>query len=165
MKVILSPNLQRQAILLFGVEILFFVFALTEWNSNDIWGSLLLLCCSVICCLITSLMQLLILRFFTYVICEKGAFTSYLFHKRLCTINKDEKIYYAIVIANEGMYVKKKYIIISNDRFEYYVTPIFRKKNDKKPLISSYNLKTQIAMPYNEKTRSILELDKWHSVM
>lgn len=36
---------------------------------------------------------------------------------------------------------------------------------EKKPLLVSYNVKKQIVMPYNEVTKSILETDKWYSLV
>lgn len=69
-------------------------------------------------------------------------------------------------VADEGIFSRKEYIILSNEQFDYQKKSSLRIFPwDKKTLLVSYNVKTQVAMPYDEKTKSILEIEKWHSVV
>lgn len=105
-------------------------------------------------------------RFLTYTIDKNDFYESYLFRKRLCIIDKTQPIYYVIFQANEGMFSQKEYIVLSNESFEYQSRHSIRIFPwDKKPLLVSYDVKKQIAMPYDKKTKSILETNKWHSVV
>lgn len=105
-------------------------------------------------------------RFFTYTIYTEGFYKSYIFKKPLCSINKAQPIYYVTFVADEGIFSRKEYIILSNEQFDYQKKSSLRIFPwDKKTLLVSYNVKTQVAMPYDEKTKFILEIEKWHSVV
>ncbi len=105
-------------------------------------------------------------RFFTYIVCNKDYYESLLVGKSLCIVDKTKPIYYVTFWGNEGLFSKREYIILANEPFEYHKNDSLRIFPwDKKPLLVSYNVKKQIAMPYDERTKSILEIDKWASVV
>lgn len=116
--------------------------------------------------LLSTATQIIVLRceyrFFTYVIDTENHYKSFLLKKQLCVINKQEKIYYAIFFAKEAMFTRRRFIIISNRPFKYEDRDTIRMFPwDKKPLLASYDVRTQIAMPYDEQTKDFIKIEKW----
>ncbi len=101
-------------------------------------------------------------RLFTYVRDEKNYFKSFVFKKQLCVIDKNKPIFYVIFTGQVSKFVQEEFIVISNQPFKYINSSSIRIfKRDPKPLLYSYNIKTQIALPYDSKTNELLELEKW----
>lgn len=97
---------------------------------------------------------------------EKDCFKSFVFKKQLCIVDKNEPIYYIIFTGQVSKFVQEEFIVISNQPFKHIESPsicIF--KRDPKPLLYSYNIKTQIASPYDSQTKEYLGLEKWTSIV
>ena len=69
-------------------------------------------------------------------------------------------VYYVVFTANEGKYQKRDYIMISNSPFVY--PP---KTKIQKSVISSYNMKAQIVLPFEETTKTLMNVEKWQSIV
>lgn len=164
-KVLLSKKWRYEFITLFCIQMLCITMGiLSLWKGFGVM--LLLSLCGLV---IMTLAEIVILcgcyRFFTYTVVEKDFYTSYIFKKRLCVLDKKKTIYYVIFSAVEGRFSRKEYIVLSNEPFLYEEKRslrIFPWEN--KPLIVSYNTHKQIALPYNQETRPFLEIDKWKLV-
>lgn len=104
-------------------------------------------------------------RFMTYVKIHENEIESYIFNKRLCKVCYDKVVYYVIFDARESSISRKKYIAVSNKRFEYQETSGIRLlPSDNKPFLGSYDVKKQIVIPYDEKIISILPIEKWYMI-
>ncbi len=166
MKIVLSQRMRREAIGVFGFEFGLMLLAIPlTCEDFALWVAAELF----ILVFYTSIMGLLMclqFRLFTHVINETDCFRAFLHKKELCVIDKRKPIYYVKFTALLTKGVEAEIVVISNQPFEYKKTPLIRIwPSDPKPLIHSYNVKTQIAMPYNAKTIEIMEMDKWHSVV
>ena len=166
MKITLSKKWCYEIKTLFFIEAICVILCVFSF-INDITFMLFLIMIFVI--MMTTVQLVLFCssyRFLTYTIDKKDFYESYLLKKRLCIIDKAKPIYYVTFWANEGMFSKKEYIIFSNEPFIYQSRQSVRIFPwHKKPLLVSYDVKKQIAMPYDQKTKSILETDKWYSVV
>lgn len=166
MKITLSKKWCYEIKTLFFIEAICIILCVFSF-INDITFMLFLI---MILIIMMTIVQLVLFcssyRFFTYTIDKNDFYESYLFRKCLCIIDKTKPIYYVIFWATEGMFSKKEYIVFSNEPFIYQSRQSLRIFPwDKKPLLVSYDVKKQIAMPYDQKTKSILETDKWYSVV
>lgn len=159
-KIVLSPNWRRQVILFCFIGILILLFAIFEWNPDDKKGSLILLISALVYSLFCFLMPLFVSRFLTCAICENSTITSYLLGRKLCVINTNKTVYYVVFTANEGKYQKRDYIILSNTPFIY--PP---KTKVQRAVIFSYNMKSQIVLPYEDKTKALINLNQWHTLL
>ena len=165
MKIFLSKKWQYELISVFclqGLCIIFGVLALLKGFvaifSTFLYGFIT-----------TTVLKIILLcscyRFFSYVVVKNNIYTSYLFKKCLCVIDKAKPIYYVIFSASEGMFSKRKFIVLSNEPFVYEEKRSLRIFPwEKKPLIANYDINKQIALPYNLETQTVLEIDKWKSV-
>lgn len=166
MKILLSRKWHYEMKVLFLFGILCIILCIFSFKDNV---ALALFLSSIIFFLMTTIEIIGFCssyRFLTYTIDKNDFYESYLFRKRLCTIDKTKPIYYVIFWADEGMFSRKEYIVLSNEPFEYQRRHSIRIFPwDKKPLLVSYNVRKQIAMPYDNTTKSILETDKWYSVV
>lgn len=166
MKIVLSQRMRREAIGVFGVEFGIMLLAIPlTYEDFALWVAAELF----IFVFMTSIFGILMccrFRLFTHVINESECFRAFLHKKELCVIDKRKPIYYAKFTALLTKGVEAEVVVISNQPFEYKATPLMRIfPREPKALIHSYNVKTQIAMPYNAKTIEIMEMDKWHSVV
>lgn len=164
MKISLSKKWQYEMKTLFCIETIVIIAVLL--SRNDIMIKLFLLVWIIaVMSIIEVVLFCLSFRFFTYTLCKEYCFESYLLKKRLCIIDKTKPIYYVVFEGVEGYFSRKQYIVISNEPFEYEETSSFRIFPwDKKPLLVSYDVKKHIAMPFDKKTETEFELDKWQSV-
>lgn len=101
-------------------------------------------------------------RMFVHIRIYEDRFESYMFRKKLCRINKDDKIYYRIFTAPESAFTKPTYIAISTERIIYDENKRPTLFKSAKPLTLSYNMKTQIVIPYNIETQHYFDLDNWY---
>lgn len=162
MKIILSDAWYKGIRIWFLIEVVCILINCISFRYDI---ALMIFLCLIIFA-ISTITQIIILcseyRFFTYAIDTKESYKSYLLKKELCVVRKHEKIYYALFWAKETRFAKRRYIIISNSPFGYNEKETVRIFPwDKKSLLVSYDVRTQIAMPYNEKTSSYFELDNW----
>lgn len=166
MKIVLSQRMRREAIGVFGFEfgLMLLTIPLT-CEDFALWVAAELF----ILVFYTSIMGLLMclqFRLFTHVISEADCFRAFLYKKELCVIDKSKPIYYVKFTALLAKGVEAEMVVVSNQPFEYKAPPLMRIfPREPKALIHSYNVKTQIAMPYNAKTTEIMEMDKWYSVV
>lgn len=134
---------------------------------NDVTLMLFLIMMIVIAMTVTQIIVFCsIYRLLTYTENKQYTYESYLFKKCLCVVDKTKPIYYVKFEANEGLFSKNEYIVLSNEPFVYQETCSLRIFPwETKPLLVSYDVNKQIAMPYNEKSKSILETDGWYSII
>lgn len=99
-------------------------------------------------------------RFLTYVIIEKDQIHSYsFFSKELCVISTKKPVYYAIFNTPQGGKIAK-FIVISNELFEYRDTYGFAKIR----FIQHYDMSKQVVLPYNDQVIRLLDFDDWHRI-
>lgn len=165
MKVWLSKKWQYELLTIFCIQVLCIIT-----------GILSLLRCLVVMLLLSiyglvmmTVVEIIILcschRLLTYVSVENGFYKSYLFKKCLCVIDRSKPIYYVIFSAQEGMFSKREFIVISNEPFTYEEKHSLRIFPwEKKPLLVSYDIKKQIALPYSQDSLSFLKINEWKSV-
>lgn len=166
MKIVLSQRMRREAIGVFGVEFGIMLLAIPLiYEDFALWVAAELF----IFVFMTSVFGILMccrFRLFTHVINEADCFRAFLHKKELCVIDKRKPIYYVKFTALLTKGVEAEMIVISNQPFEYKAPSLMRIfPRESKALIHSYNVRTQIAMPYNAKTIEIMEMGKWHSVV
>lgn len=166
MKIILSKKWCHEIKTLFGIEAICIILCVFSFIKDVVLMLFLTMAIVIIMTVVQIILFCSSYRFLTYTIDKNNFYESYLFRKRLCIIDKTKPIYYVIFRANEGMFSKKEYIVLSNESFKYQSRHSIRIFPwDKKTLLVSYDVKKQIAMPYDKQTKSILETDKWHSVV
>lgn len=85
---------------------------------------------------------------------------THYFQKKLCTITTTNPTYYAVFTSPQGMLSTDRFIVLSNEPFEYQTTYGVAKVR----FIQHYNMAKQIVIPYNEQTIPILNLDAWHKI-
>lgn len=119
MKIYLSKYWRQSGIFNFCFMIFLVagLIAFCIW-SNDKEDYIMVLCVSVYV-LILGCMLLGSKRFLTYSIIEKNQIHSYsFFSKELCVISTEKPVYYAIFNTPQGGRIAK-FIVISNELFEY----------------------------------------------
>lgn len=98
-----------------------------------------------------------------YTITENEKVTMYSYNgNQLCSIDLDKDIYYEVLTLIEGTYSKKKFIIISNERFDPY-----RKSTNiglGKICKSIDTNKKQIILPYEKSARALINFATWHNI-
>lgn len=161
MKIYLSKYWRQNSLfilclmILLIVALVFFCF----W-SNDREDYIMVLCTSWFV-LILGCILICSQKFLTYAIVEKHEIHSYsLFSKKLCTITTTSPIYYAVFSSPQGMLSTNRFIVLSNEPFEYQATYGVAKVR----FIQHYNMAKQIVLPYNEQTIPILNLDAWYKI-
>ena len=164
MKIVLSSYWRISCMFMALIELFTFAFALRFYIYSRSESAIVIMLCviaMIVCCTISMVFSIC---FLTCAIIGEDKFDAYLFKKKLCTVYKDKPIFYVIFEGVESSHRTQTYILLSNEPFEIpkrsfvHIFPWNRE-----PLCVSYNMKTQIAMPYNEKTIPILEIDKWHA--
>ena len=165
MKVLLSKNWHYEMITFFCIQVFCIIMCVLSLCQGN--GVMFLL--SLYGVIMMAFVEIVILcschRFLTYVVVSNDVYTSYILKKRLCEIDRKKTIYYVIFSANEGVFSRKDYIVLSNDPFEYEEKCSLRIFPwEKRPLLAGYDTKKQIALPYNQETRLILEIEKWKLV-
>lgn len=100
-------------------------------------------------------------RFLTYAVVENHQIHSYsVFSKKLCTVTTSLPTYYKIFSTPQGMNTAK-FIVISNEPFEYRETYSFAKVR----FIQHYDTAKQIVLPLNDEVVKLLNLlEEWHKV-
>lgn len=79
-------------------------------------------------------------------------FVSKFRKKTYCKVSREKTIYYIRFHTNDDLLCVTEYVVVSNE-------PIHCKKAIE--ILSNYRMKTQVVIPYNEKTRSYMDFDKW----
>lgn len=167
LKIDLSTKWKIVLISLIFWEIFLFVVVVKVHIYGEGAADIIMIPCAVIITVCITIAILPTIRYLTYVIVTEDGFDSYLFKKKLCMVHKDKPIYYVIFAFGgpggpEGGYVTRNYIVMSNEPFKYCgPTSIF---SWKEPFLRTYDMKKQIAMLYDERTMSFLEIEKWHAV-
>ena len=102
-------------------------------------------------------------RLLTYVVTEPSAFCAYsLTRRELCRIDLRQTVYYARFTTLASGCGKIPLIAISNEPFVYsdYLGNIITRRR----FIQGYDWKKVILMPYDERTKPLLDLDAWRCV-
>lgn len=160
MKIYLSKYWRQSSILSFCV-IIFLVVGLVAFCiwSNDKEDYIMVLCVAVYV-LILGCILLGSKRFLTYAIIEKNQIHSYsFFSKELCVISNEKPVYYAIFNTPQGGKIAK-FIVISNELFEYRDTYGVAKVR----FIQHYDMAKQVVLPYNDQVIKLLNFDDWHRI-
>ena len=167
MKIALSKKWKMALIFLICCEIILLIAVVKVHIYGGFAADIIMIPCAVIVTVGVIIITLPTIRYLTYVIVTEDGFDSYLFKKKLCVVHKDKPIYYVIFTFGgpggpEGRFVTRSYIVMSNEPFEYDgPTSIFTWKAS---FLRTYDMKKQIAMPYDERTMPFLEIEKWHAV-
>lgn len=165
MKIVLSTRMRREAVGLCLIEFVMMLMCIFFFHQDT---DVMIFALLYIFVMLTSVFGILMccrFRLFTYVMDERDCFRAYIFKKKLCVVDKNKPIYYVKFTALLTRGVECEVVVISNQPFEYTASPLVRVfSREPKALIHSYNVKTQIAIPFNEQTKEILEIEKWHSV-
>lgn len=167
LKIALSKKWKMALIFLICCEIILLIAVVKAHIYGGFAADIIMIPCAVTITVCITIVILPTMRYLTYVIVTEDGFDSYLFKKKLCTVHKDKPIYYVIFAFGgpggpEGGYVTRNYIVMSNEPFKYCgPTSIF---SWKEPFLRTYDMKKQIAMLYDERTMSFLEIEKWHAV-
>ncbi len=99
------------------------------------------------------------IRRLTHVIPEEHQFTSYsVFNKKLYTLDLTKPVYYGIFNARQDLFYFNDFIALSNERFK------FENDKDWRAFIVRYDLRALLVMPYNDKTKPLLQLEKWERI-
>ena len=165
MKILLSKKWRYELITIICIHVLCIIIGVLSFLRCLV----VMLLLSIYGLVMMTVVEIIILcschRLLTYVSVENGFYKSYLFKKCLCVIDRSKPIYYVIFSAQEGMFSKREFIVISNEPFTYEEKRSLRIFPwEQKPLIVSYDTQKQLALPYNQETRPILEINKWKSV-
>lgn len=91
----------------------------------------------------------------TLVSVSDDCFSAFILGIKLCEVNKKRPIYYEIV---EITYQREQYVIISNKPFDLNIDADFSKLFSWK---LKYDMKNQIMLPYNKKTKKYLFSSNW----
>lgn len=160
MKIYLSKYWRQSSILSFCV-IIFSVAGLIAFCiwSNDKEDYIMVLCVAVYVLMLGGIL-LGSKRFLTYAIIEKNQIHSYsFFSKKLCVISTEKPVYYAIFSTPQGGRIAK-FIVISNELFEYRDTYGFAKVR----FIQHYDMAKQVVLPYNDQVIRLLDFDDWQRI-
>ncbi|MGN0487180.1 MAG: hypothetical protein ACI4GB_08090 [Acutalibacteraceae bacterium] len=131
------------------------------WSHDD--EDYLLIIGALIFISIFGYLMYVSLKLVRYTITENEKVTMYSFNgNQLCSIDLDKDVYYEVLTLIEGAYSKKKFIIISNERFDPY-----RKSTDiglaKICKLIDIN-KKQIILPYEKPALALIGFATWHNV-
>lgn len=166
MKIVLSTRMRREAVGLCLIEFVMMLMCIIVFRGDTDVMIFALLYVFVMLTTVFGIIMCCQFRVFTHVINETECFRAFLYKKELCVVDKSKPIYYAKFTGVLTRGVEGEFIVISNQPFEYKAPPLIRVfSREPKALIHSYNIKTQIAIPYNDQTKEILEFEKWHSVV
>lgn len=166
MKIVLSERMRREAIGLFLIEFAMMLMCIIFFHEDADLMIFALLYVFVMLTTVFGIIMCCRFRVFTHVINEAECFRAFLYKKELCVVDKNKPIYYVKFTALLTRGVEREVVVISNQPFEYKAPPLIRVfSREPKALIHTYNVKTQIAIPYNEKTKEILKFEKWCSVV
>lgn len=162
MKIILSRWWRKEVKWIFLFEIILLLLVVLCFYKDIVLLVIMFLFWLFNFLIIFGLVFCIRLRLFTYVKDEKDCFKSFVFKKQLCIIEKNKPIFYVIFTSLVSKGVREEFIVISNQPFKYKKSSsIHIFKRSTKPLLYSYNIKTQIALPYDFQTKGLLELEKW----
>ncbi len=99
------------------------------------------------------------IRRLTHVIPEEHQFTAYsVFNKKLYTLDLTRPVYYGIFNARQDLFYFNDFIALSNEPFK------FEEDKDWRYFIVRYDLNTLLVMPYNDKTKPLMQLEKWERI-
>lgn len=161
MKIIVSPYWNKTIKILLSIDVFVALFAfMLLVNDCAIEGLLILGGYALLCLLITAWIFYGTRRLLTKVVVTELSFESVLINKKQCRVERNKEIYYMIFRCAESVYSGHQFILISNNPFEYKTEEkIFSKK-----IISYYDIKSQILMPYDDTTSKLFDLNSWKNV-
>ncbi len=135
MKIALSTRWKIVLISLIFWEIILLIAVIKVHIYGGFAADIIMIPCAVILTSCFIIEMLPTIRYLTYVIVTEDGFDSYLFKKKLCVVHKDKPIYYGV-----------------------FSIRIFTW--DKESFLRAYDMKKQIAMPYDERTMLLFEIEK-----
>ncbi len=158
MRVVVSSYWSIAIKTLLGIDIFVALFVFFVLVNNYTYEGLLILGgFSLLCILATVWVFYIVRKLLTRVIITDRYFESFLINKRQCSVDRNKKIYYMVFRCAESVYSSQQFILISNSSFEY--------KTEERPfsgrIVTRYDLKAQILMPYDEKTLRQCDLHNW----
>ena len=159
MKIVLSSKWRKSFLGLFVIELAEMVLLLCLlWNEPEVCFFMM-----VYLILMNTIVQLIVFACFyrkmIVVFDTEMAYKSYLLKKELCTVKKDEPVFYKIFEGVETRCSIKKYVAISNNIFDYEAGKTLRIWPwDKKPFLLSFDIRSQIVMPYDKSTIPLMEM-------
>lgn len=133
----------------------------TGAGADDYFLLFIAVPCSILCFLFPIILNY---RQLTYVLLDNTKCTSYtLLHKKLCTVDLQNTVYYTLFDVWFPYRPKVKYIALSNDTFECDHN---NKKIDlyKRKFYGKYNRKSIVIFPYDERTVSFLNFDDYRMI-
>ena len=157
-KIATSVYWKKQAKFILGINIMITI-AVIVWSilNKDLEMFIILGGCTLVYILITLFVTYSARRLLTDVMLNETGFQSVLFNKKITFVNNKHSVYYAIFEEAESVYFRSKFILISNTSFKY----IPRKSIFSKNIVGSYDINTQILIPYNSDTMKFFDLEKW----
>ena len=148
-RIVTSVYWKKQTKFIVAIDILIaFAVVIFSLVNKDLEMFLVLGVCTLFYISITLLTTFFVRRLLTDVFANESGFKSMLFNKKMAFVDNRKKVYYAIFEEAEGVYSRRKFILISNAPFKYET----RKSSFSKSMIGHYDIHTQILIPYNSDT-------------
>ncbi len=160
MEIIVSPYWNKTLKILIILNVFLVGFFFVVMQDNSIEGLVIMGGYVLLIALISTWVLYMMRRLLTKVVATDLFFQSFLLGKRQCSVDRNEKIYYIVFKAPEGVYSRQEFILISN----HYFKCKFETKWYSKRILSSYDMKKQILIPYNNQTSMLFGLNDWENV-
>ena len=171
--IVVSTEWRKQISGYFIIEIILVMICFLLFSSDLILGLIASLFVIVIMTIVGGVGICVQYRLMTNVKNNDNFIRSYLLRRQLCVIDKREQIYYVKFEGRISRTLRREFIIISNTPFIYYKEPVMRMLPNymdlydrtcrwtRRALLYGYNIKKQILLPCNEKTKHLFEFEKW----
>ena len=171
--IVVSKEWRKQVWGYFVIEIIMFAICFLLFPSDLILGLIASLFVFTVMTVVGVVGICVQYRLMTKVQMDDEFIKSYLLRRQLCVVDKKEQVYYVKFEGRITRTLSREFIIISNEPFVYYNEPLMRMlpnhtelydrtcKWTRRALLYGYNTKKQILLPYNEKTRTLFECEKW----
>ncbi len=161
MKIYLSPVWRQRAQINLVLMIVFMVAPIFYNLYYDFrgWDWFFMPIAGLLFALVAFYLLLIDLRRLTHVITEEHQFTAYsVFNKKLYTLDLTRPVYFGIFNARQDLFYFNDFIALSNERFK------FEDDKDWRYFIVRYDLNALLVLPYNDKTKPLMELAKWERI-
>ena len=165
MKIIVSHYMRRELRTLVITGTFGILFCFIVWHTEDY--IIVAAICSSFIVFVTVICQILCFtygrRLFSHVIYENDTYTSYFGKKKLCTIDSNSPVFYAITYAARvSTTYFRDYILISAEPFQYQNGPIVQMFPwQPKPIHTSYDMQKMIMLPYEENAPYLSKMHEW----
>lgn len=111
--------------------------------------------------IVWSYLFYIVRKSFAYVIWENKYIQSYSFFKRkLCEVDLNKPVYYIVFKIQNGRYMGRRYVAISNEPFQYQ--PVYGIA--KMEFIYHYDWKKIIIVPYERQTILLVKFEEWQNI-